>query len=197
MKQLRQIFGSYMKAQEIVLLLNGKKSVVRQGFYQEELPTVKRYCQEKRIILVQSPFKVLLADPETGLFSNKGIRVAENDKRPGMYFVYLSFNQEQAWLAAYYETMQDHRGLGKVLGYPACCVDFFCHSFHSGRTNLVLPATNPWTNLTKREEDAVLLSHFPCSSECSESVQLAREYFNELKNVNANYTQKLFEKLNS
>ena len=194
-EKLAITFGSLMKAQEMVLLLQGKKRVVRQGFYPHELVNVSKYCKENGIYMVKSPFKVLLADEGTGLFSNKGIRIAEKDKRPGMYFVYFSKNEEKVWLASYYETMQDHKGLGKVLGYPSCCVDFFCNSFNSRNVNLQHNPTNPWTNLSKRAKDAVLLSHFPCSSDCNESVNLAREYAHALSLVDKVYTRKLLEKL--
>ena len=175
-KSLSFIFGSKTKAQEILFLLHGAKAVVRQGFYDTELPKVENFCQEHNIYLVKSKFKVLLVD-ETE-YSNKGLRIPEEDKRPGMYFVYLSKDEQKAWLASYYELMSNDRDLGILLGYPHCCVDFFCKRFSENNPNLQLPPKNPYTNLTKREQDCVLLSHFPCNSECPESIVLAKNYLN-------------------
>jgi len=173
---LRYTFGSKTKAQEILLLLHDAKKVVRHGFYEQELPRVEKFCNEQNLIIVKSKFKVLLAD-ETS-YSNKGIRIPGDDKRPGMYFVYISKDEQKAWLASYYELMANDRDLGILLGYPHCCVDFFCKRFSENNPNLQLKPTNPYTNLTKREQDCVLLSHFPCNSECPESIVLAKNYLN-------------------
>jgi hypothetical protein len=192
-KKLSYIFGSQTHAQEIVLLLHDAKEVVRQGFYAHEFPKVEKFCQEHGVHVVKSKFKVILADK--GIYSNKGIRIPEKDKRDGMYFVYFSKNEEKAWLAAYYELMENTKDLGLVLGYPECCVDFFCNSFTENNTNLQHAPTNPWTNLSKREEDAVLLSHFPCSSDCEESIQLARIYFKVIGELDRGWVQVLRQKL--
>lgn len=173
--KLSKIFGTHTKAQEILFLLKDAKPVVRQGFYPSELPPVEKFCQENKIYLVKSFFKVLLAD-ETA-YSNKGIRVPLRDERRGMYFVYLSKEEQKAWLASYYELIGNDYDLGLLLGYPKCCVEFFCKRFSENNPNLQLVPTNPYTNLTKRERDCVLLSHFPCSSDCQESVELAKKYF--------------------
>jgi hypothetical protein len=173
-KDLTLIFGSKSKAQEIFYLLSKGKSVVRQGFYEHELPKVEKFCQENNIYLVKSRFKVLLAD-ETS-FSNKGIRVSYQDKREGMYFVYLSKDQQKSWLAAYYEIMKNDADLGMLLGYPKCCIDFFLKRFSPNDPNLQLQPTNMYTNISKRDKDHVLISHFPCSSDCQESIQLGRKY---------------------
>lgn len=172
-KKLSFIFGSKTKAQEILLLQHKLKEVVRQGFYDYELPKVEKYCQQHHIYLVKSRFKVFLADDES--FSNKGVRIPETDKREGMFFVYLSLDEEKAWLAAYHEMMNNPEELGLALGYPECCVNYFSKTFSSKNYNPQLAPTNSWTNLTKREEDCVLLSHFPCSSECKESMILGKQ----------------------
>ena len=178
-KKLSLIFGSKTKAEEIVYLLSKAKTVVRQGFYLEELPKVEKFCQENKIHLVKSRFKVLLADENA--YSNKGIRIPEHDKRQGMYFVYMSKDEKKAWLASYYELMSNDNDLGLLLGYPKCCVDFFCKRFSPNNPNLQLNSTNMFTNLSKREKDAVLISHFPCNPDCEESVQLGRKHLAIIK----------------
>jgi len=168
-KKLSYIFGSKTKGQETALLLHDLKEVVRQGFYEHELPQVEKFCKENNIFLAKSGFKVLLAEEN---YSNKGLRIPENDQREGMFFVYISKDEQKAWLAAYYELMQNDRDLGLLLGYPLCCVDFFCRNFNKDNTDLQLQPANIWTNLTKRDQDDVLISHFPCSSTCPESVAI-------------------------
>ncbi len=173
-RQLSILFGSKTKAQEIVLLLQNAKEVVRQGFFDSELPRVEQFCQKNNLYLVKSTYKVLFADE--GVYSNKGIRIPEDDPRPGMYFVYVSKEEQKAWLASYYELVQNHKDLGLVLGYPKCCVDFFCKNFNSRNVNLEKPSKNPHTNLSKRDQDLVILSHFPCNPECPESIKLGEKY---------------------
>ena len=173
-KKLSFIFGSKTKAQEIALLLQDVKEVVRQGFFAHELAKVEKFCAENNLFLVRSNFKVLFGDEE--IYSNKGLRISESDKRPGMYFVYVSKEEQKAWLASYYELVHNHKDLGLLLGYPPCCVDFFCSKFTPQNTNLEIPSKNPYTNLSKREQDIVIISHFPCNSECQESINLGEKY---------------------
>ena len=169
-KRLSYIFGSKTKAQEIVMLLNNLKPVVRQGFYESELVKVNKYCSENGLFLVKSRFKVLLdaegLDEERKMsliYSNKGLRIPEDDQRAGMFFVYISKNEEKAYLASYYELVGNDSDLGLLLGYPKCCTEFFCNKFSAKNTNLELDAVNAFTNLSKRDEDCVILSHFPCN----------------------------------
>ena len=186
--QLSSVFGSKTKAQEVLFLLQVLKEVVRQGFYEPELPAVEMFCRNKKLFAVKSRFKVLLADKveETladGHYSNKGVRISEQDPRPGMYFVYISKDERKAWLASYYERIRNDQELGLLLGYPSCCVDFFCQHFNAQKTNLQAAPANLWTNLTKRDQDAVLLSHFPCTSDCKESIIIAMKNLNFLATV--------------
>lgn len=192
--QLSFIFGTLTKAQEILLLLKDAKPVVRQGFYESELPKIKRFCKENKLFCIKSKFKVLLEDKEN-CFSNRGLRIPENDPRPGMYFIYISKDEKSALLASYAELMLRHQELGQLLGYPDCCIDFFCQHFNEKQTNLELLSTNPWTDLSKRGEDYVLLSHFPCSSECKESIKLAQKYYEIIVEEDKERGEVLREKL--
>lgn len=192
LKQLSLIFGSKTKAQEVVLLMQNAKEVVRQGFYGQELYRVEQFCQKNHLYLVKSNFKVLFADE--GPYSNKGVRIPEDDKRPGMYFVYISKDEQKAWLASYYELVQNHHDLGLVLGYPSCCVKFFCSNVDKNLNPQHIP-TNPHTNLSQREQDLVILSHFPCSSECQDSIKLGEKYLQAIYAVDKERARELLIQL--
>ena len=112
-----------------------------------------------------------------------------------MYFVYISKDEQKAWLASYYELMQNDKDLGRELGYPACCVDFFCKRFTPDNPNLQLPPTNAFTNITKRHQDHVIISHFPCSSDCQESIELGKKYLNVLMKVDKERVEELILQL--
>ncbi|MDP3698395.1 MAG: DUF483 domain-containing protein [Nanoarchaeota archaeon] len=194
-RQLSLIFGSKSKAQEIALLQQNAKKVVRHGFYDSELFKVEQFCHKNKLFLVKSNFKVLFADE--GVYSNKGVRIPENDRRPGMYFVYISNDEQQAWLASYYELVQNHQDLGLVLGYPRCCVEFFCQNFSARNSNPEHKPTNPHTNLSKREQDLVIISHFPCDAECKESIVLGEKYLQAIYAVDKERARELLTSLKS
>jgi len=191
-EHLERVFGSKTKAQEILFLLEGVKEVVRQGFYPPELKEVEKFCTEVNLFAVRSKFKILLADSE--VYSNRGIRVKEDDSR-GMYMIYISKDEKKAYLASYYEMMGEWKNLGLVLGYPLCCVDFFCQRFGKEVFDLELIPTNEWTNLTKRAEDCVLISHFPCSSDCEKSIEIGQRNYVVLKKYDYDRAKEMMEKL--
>ncbi len=192
-KQLSLITSSKMKAQELLLLQHNLKPVVRQGYYEHELPNIQNYCEKNNLHFVKSNFKVLLTD-ETQ-FSNKGLRISENDKRPGMFFTYISKDEQSAWLANYYELMNNHKDLGVTLGYPECCINFFLKNFSPQNPNPQHTPTNPYTNISQRENDAVLISHFPCESNCPISIEQAKKFHQLLMKIDKEHAYELLEDL--
>jgi hypothetical protein len=194
-KDLSSIFGSKTKAQEIFFLLKNSKKVVRQGFYEKELSPIQKFCEKNNLALVKSKFKVLIAD-ETS-YSNKGIRIKWDDKREGMYFVYFSKNEKDAWLASYYELIKNDEDLGAILGYPRCCIRFFKQRFSENNPNLQLTPTNVFTNLIERHNDNVIISHFPCSSDCEESINIGKTFFNLIFEFDKTRAEELLRSLKS
>ena len=108
----QDVFLTRIKSLEILSLLNNIKPVVRQGFYDDELARVKRFCRDNNLFLVESEFKVLPF--ETG-FSDKG-QMVKKDNKDAMSFVYISKDELLANTAALFEIKQDHLNLGKILG---------------------------------------------------------------------------------
>ena len=191
--ELQHIFGSRTKALEMLYLLEGLKPMVRQGFYPKELPAVERFCSERGLFLERSPSKVLLSDH--GAFSDEGTLVpAEHPS--GMFFVYISKSQMAALQACLAETRQDHVTTGLLLGYPRCCAAFFAREAAKGNVKPVHPVASPWTNLTLREQDVVLLSHFPCRPDCGESVRMAKERLAMIGTYDKGLARRLYGWLN-
>jgi hypothetical protein len=100
-------------------------------------------------------------------------------------------------LAAAY-IKQDWRVVGKVLGYPECCVDFFMEywvkeqwfdtTYPMGKGDILSPANN----ILLRWMGIRLVSHLPCSFSCfktaiagAKNIELARElgYGREIGNI--------------
>lgn len=171
-EDLSKIFGSKTKAREILLLLAGVKPLVRQAFYSHEI-VFKEFLEKHDVFMVVSPYYVKLK--EDG-FANKGELSSD-----GYHFVYFSKSEELCFRAALAEAKGDHVVLGGMLGYPKCCIEYFLSEFPNN-VNPQIDSEHWQLNLSKRGEDAVLLSHFPCQ-DCSESLQLAKIYFDVLSEL--------------
>jgi hypothetical protein len=206
LNNLTNIFGTKTKALEMLYLLEGIKPVVRQGFYEHELPKVERFCREKGLSLVKSPYKVVILDAEEGNYSNKGIKVPLNDERAGMVFVYISQDQGKTILANAHETENNHRELGILLGYPLCCIDFFIqHESEESKVNndYVNPILDNsegfefsfYNNIFIRNFDITLLNHFPCSLNCQKSVELAKKHLDVLRKYDISLANQFIERL--
>lgn len=194
-QKLAKIFKTKTKADEILLLLKDKKEVVRQAFYEEEFPRIEEFCKQNNISVSKSKFKILFSDEESGMYSNKGITIPEKDKRHAPYFYYFSKSEEKSYLANYYELIGNVEEFGKLLGYPSCCVKYFVRNFSSKNSNPEIKDCHPLLNLSKREQDAVIISHFPCSKDCEKSVELAKEKLNLISKHSKERVIELKEKL--
>jgi hypothetical protein len=184
MHKLKEIFGSYSKAAEILQVMHGIKAVVRQGFYENEISKVKDFCIRNGLALEIAPYKVVLTDPYKR-YSNKGFKARIDDPRKGMFFAYISKDGNKAATAKVLEMKNDHKRLGLLLGYPECCIDFFIQN-EPERSRLdndysICTLKNSkarrfpfFTNVFKRSKDAVLISHFPCSFDCEKSIEIAK-----------------------
>ncbi|MBR9699596.1 hypothetical protein GOV09_04025, partial [Candidatus Woesearchaeota archaeon] len=126
---------------------------------------------------VLSDFKVVSVKNETGSYTDRGLRLDKDDPK-GSFLIYVSKEKEQAEKARLLEEKNDHKGLGKALGYPECCCDFFGKHFSSENTDLTTRSfsqlNNPWqTNICLRSFDISLISHFPCSFHCEKTKGIA------------------------
>jgi hypothetical protein len=185
---LKQVFGSLGKSLEILFLLEDVKPCIRQGFYEDELKVVRKFCKDKGLHVATADYKIVLdSSANKGVYSNKGVKVSLLNGEKGMMFVYISKYENLAQEAKRFEQRDDFRNLGLALGYPSCCCDFFVKNEpvqSKGSNDYVLPALNnsqgfvfpKETNVCARYFDYSLLSHFPCSFHCEKSIVLAKKY---------------------
>ena len=192
LKKIAYTFGSYTKAQEIIYLLSDLKKCVRHGFYPSEIAQIARFCQKNNLSLIKSPYKILSLENKT--YSNKAKRVPENNLE-GMYFCYIAKDELITWQACYAELMQDHTTLGQILSYPKCCINFFNKNWSEENSNPQHSPTNPLTNITKRDQDITLITHFPCHSDCKYSIKLAEEYLQTIKKIDEEKAVEIIKKL--
>jgi len=193
--KLMKVFGTKTKALEILFLLKDLKPVVRQGFYETELSKVKEFCKNNNLAIETSAYKVVLAEKQG--YSNKGFKVKIEDPRKGMFFAYISKDTQKAAMAEVSEYKNDHRGLGLLLGYPECCVDFFIKHEPERRKldndYIISVLKNSkgvrypyFNNICKRNQDIVLLSHFPHSFNCEKSIELAKKRLRLVSEIDPN-----------
>ena len=175
------IFGSRAKMQEILLLLFGAKRVVRQAYNKKEFYEVKYFCKQYNIHFEKADFHVSSGKEFTRTASS------------GLFFVYFSKKKDLALQAKQAEANLDHETLGLLLDYPPCCISHFSMNFPGLK---VVDPKDPLLNMHRREEDWVLLSHFPCSSNCKKSLELGKKYISELDRFDPQYADRLLHELN-
>ncbi len=158
--------------QEILFVLTNIKEVARQGMYDDELDYFLALMNDIGLFVVVSPFKVIPFQ-QNG-YSEGGLRVNLDDLRSGMRFVYVSADEKSAHLACLFDVRLDDERLGQILGYPSCCIDYFKQRFSPENVDLSIIDYEPLIDISHRKEGYCLLSHFPCSSHCLRSVEIAQ-----------------------
>ena len=97
--------------------------------------------------------------------------------------IYISLNDDYANLLREADESRDDIKFGTMLDYPACCikkvaedghVPTIIEAFHYLQEN---QKYNVWTWPVAMIGDASLLVHYPCSSKCGESMDIAKKHF--------------------
>ncbi|HLD86695.1 MAG TPA: hypothetical protein VJB12_01400 [Candidatus Nanoarchaeia archaeon] len=187
-RQILSLLGSRIKAMEVILAKEGAKKVIRMLCHEMKVLPTREYLRSQGLSVELSDFKVL-KDPVQGIYADRSIKVPKEDPRRGYLILYASHHPMGSQRAKELESEGDHRGLGEVLGYPECCCDFFEKHFGEHHTDLTLDTLRnskgfkfPFEmNIAARHFDSALLSHFPCSFQCEESLGMARKNLDTLK----------------
>lgn len=94
----------------------------------------------------------------------------------------------------------NHRKMGKMLGYPDCCTEKFYNYFPDNTDNWTGTIISDYVvsgipekenicqqpfvmNRMLRYIQEVLIYHFPCSLNCSQSIDIGYQRYNQLKSV--------------
>ncbi len=183
---LRKIFGSNIKALEILYILEGVKPAGRIMVKEDDKEGIFSFLEDKGLSFSVSDFKVIKQDKEKP-YSDKAIKVPIDSDKKGYFFVYISKDKEKTTEAKRLEGEGKHEELGVLLGYPRCCSVFFSDHFEeeSRKDNdYTLRALGKsegfefpfFSNIAARHFDLSLLSHFPCSFNCEKSVEIAENH---------------------
>jgi len=204
---LLEIFSNYTRSLEILYLWNDIKKVVRLDASDVELVKIRNFCYKQNLHLEVSDFKVIkVVDDGKGGYSNIVKRVPINYPGQGLYHVYISKDKDKAIFLKLLENKNDDRAEGELLGYPKCCREFFI-TFKDKQQKIqndyILPAFNNslgfefpfYANYAIRYFDFTLLSHFPHSFFCRESIQIAKTNLECIKKYSEDLAEKFEEML--
>ena len=184
-------FRSMRSGLDVLYVLEGIKPCARLIVKKEEIPTIADFLQDKGLHHCLSDFKIRKEIEESTDFSNKAFLLPKEAKE-GEFLIYIAKDLDIAERAKQFEQTDDQNALGKILGYPNCCIDFYLKHLakESKRQNdFILPALknsdgyifNSLLNHTVRHMDISLLSHFPCCFSCLPSLQQAEQHFAIIK----------------
>jgi hypothetical protein len=190
----------FRSSMDIELVRANAKPAARIVTEVDELPNILRFCHENSLKLSFSPFTFTM-DDETGVgYSNMITQFGplELNRKAGV-FAYISRSLSPlmtVWIA---ELLGDHQAVGKMLGYPPCCIDFYRKNirlanreysgefayltFRNSRPSAKYGEFPYFTNNVTRYFGETLLSHFPCSFNCPASVSLAMNYLAALNEI--------------
>lgn len=178
---------------EIELLKAYAKPSIRLVSSQSEIPNLIKYCRENSMELLFSPFTFHQKRDKSLNYSNmilefESFSSSNNDD----VFIYIAHDIPAIFTLWIAELLGDHSAVGKMLGYPSCCIDFYVKNIElasklysgdfsilsfSSRKLLRVYANFPiWTNNLIRFFENSLISHFPCSYNCPKTVALAKKY---------------------
>lgn len=187
--QLQKIFRSAIKSLEVLYVIEDAKPCSRILVFEDELGKTIGFLEQNKINSAVSDFKVLKQTAQSELYSDKSTKIPKNDKRKGYFFVYLSKGRGTAEKAKLMEEKNNHLELGLLLGYPKCCCEFFEKKFDGENADLTLKALENsngfefqfYTNIAARHFDTSLLSHFPHSFECRQSIDISKNNLSIIK----------------
>jgi len=179
---LTKVTGSVAKALDIFYVAHGIKPAARVLLDKKEILT---WLKDNKLWYTTSEFRVQpVVDPSRG-YSDSG-KVGDR----GFPVLYIAKDQETALQAKKNE--KDYRALGRILGYPSCCCEFYAkhaqEAAKQGNDFTLFTCRNSagieffWQNNNcLRCFDATLLSHFPCSFSCQQSASIAMRNLSLIK----------------
>jgi hypothetical protein len=208
-EKLLKTFGNHTRSLEILYLMEDVKGIVRLDADEVELGKIKAFCNENDLTLEISDFKVAkVIDKGKGGYANIVKKVPLNYPGNGLYHVYISKDTSKSKFLKLLENKNDDNAVGELLGYPKCCVEFFIANKEKQRklqNDYILPALDNsdgfkfpfYNNHAVRYFDITLLSHFPHSFECEESIKIAKNNLEVIKKYSKELADKFVVMLKS
>lgn len=197
-KKLRQTYGIIQKFSSLarissveiaMTVLDFKPALAELLFLDSKLEKnmerIREYAQLLGLHLATSKYKYIVNSPR-GIFKEISLK----DPRLGKIIIALAKSKDKARKGAdyYHAKMLDSsysRRFGKLMGYPDCCLNFGDYLCNEKNDPDNFGFKNPAVESLKNSKyidwrlnvfSYSLLSHFPCSFTCKESIQFVDKY---------------------
>jgi len=94
----------------------------------------------------------------------------------------------------------DHRTVGRMLGYPDCCIDYFIRTFPIDPCPIWVDLDGkvkgyPETNGMLRYFGAKIVAHFSCSPVCQATREIGKIWFKVMQDINKDLANELYKLL--
>jgi len=171
-------------------VLEDKKPVAKITVSNDDYDKVRSFCDNYGLVMKRSNEKVLKnINWSEGSFVDS-VKIDAFMPSSGDNIIYLSKHESLAERAKVADFLNDHEQLGTLLGYPKCCVDHFRHVKTNEfiyANNYVKPALEnssfkvSMINILPRHVDVSLISHYPCSFDCTQSINIAEQHLGVIR----------------
>jgi hypothetical protein len=185
-------FDNMVDVFELFFVLEDLKPVARIEMHQDKYAKVLEFCTTQKLALELSSFKIVRNTTDPG--NNTALMVKPEHTDKGSFFAYISKRSDDATHAKFYEHIRNDNKLGELLGYPECCRNFYDdkyaeaaqlgdeYSFFSIANTKEAPLF--YTNNMLRFFGVTLMSHFPCSFNCVNSLFQGKRRFEAIHRKN-------------
>ena len=152
---------------------------------EKNMEQIRDYAQQIGLYLATSDYKYIVNSPR-GIFKE----IPLNDPRLGKIIIALSKSEDKARKGADYYHKKQIDGIygykfGKLMGYPECCLKFGYYLNNNNGDPNNFGFKNPAIESLKNSKyidwrlnvfSSPLLSHFPCSFTCKESIKYVERF---------------------
>ena len=167
---------------ELLYLTQGVKPLVRLKLKNKQLDYIKLFCKNRSLSYNMSDYKVIEnVDNSKAGFSNQLTHIPLSSDN-GDFLIFIS--KDPAIKNISFSNISDDK-LGQLLGYPECCINFFnrnkslARKYNMDYVPLILKNEQmqaPYLiNNIIRYFGYSLISHFPCTYHCENSIKIARK----------------------
>jgi hypothetical protein len=172
---------------ELVAVLGGIKPAMRTQCTGSRVPALVSLARELGLAALESTFAIRPGIVRAGTEFTYSVDAAGRSAPERPRFIYVGADVMAAKIAATFELIDPQR-TGAIMGYPPCCVDFFCREFVKDHFDLfpdIAPPLSgtysPLLNVVAQPFGYTFLSHFPCRWDCTASRNMAQAIFDALR----------------
>jgi hypothetical protein len=191
---------------ELIALKFNLKKNIRFFLDENRYDLLHKLSIRNNFLIKRSKFKLILNN-------DSSISIArDNDSNSKYYHVYIAKERSILYrLEKLCTEEEDYYKIGKLLSYPKCCInfykkimfvaknhpDFIRQTFKNTKGKMSFYLNNLFINFYFKDNFWYLISHFPCSYNCSKIINYAKNLLNIIKKYNKSMGDEIVNKLKS